>query len=105
MVLNETMNEPDDSLLNLSPQPALLPVLNDYTGGGSEGLTFFLSEDDDIDEEEMDDDENFDDIDDDFDDDFEDDEDDFDDEDEDYEEEDEDYDYEDGVEYDDDFDD
>ena len=104
MVLDETMKAPDDSLLNMSPQLALIPVRYESAGDRNEALPFFLFDDDDIDEEDMDEDESFDDMDDDFDDDFDDDEDDFDDEDEDYEDEDEDYDYEEEVDYD-DFDD
>jgi len=104
MVLDETMNVPDDSLLNLNPQLAPIPIWNDNAGNGNEAHPFFLFDDDDIDEEDMDEDENFDDMDDDFDDDFDDDEDDFEDEEDDYEDEDEDYDYEEDVDYD-DFDD
>jgi len=101
MVLDETLNEPDSNLRDLSPQLALSPVWNDNSGDQNEGLPFFLFGDDDADDEDMDDDEDFDDMDDDFEDDFDDDEDDFED---DYEDEDEDYDYEEDVDYD-DFDD
>ena len=98
MVLDETMNEPDSNLPDLSPQLALIPIWNDYSSGQNEELPLFLFDDEDVDEEDMDEDENFDDMDEDFDDDFDDDEDDFDD---DYEDEDEDYDYEEDVDYDD----
>ena len=104
MVLDETMNLPDDSFSNLNPQLALLPIWNDTSCDRNEGFQVFLF-DDDIDEEDMGDDESFDDMDDDFDDDFDDEDDDFDDEDDDYDDdEDDDYDYEEDVDYD-DFDD
>ena len=115
MVLDGTMNEPDNSFADISqpaaalPQLALTPVWSNDYDWQNEELPLFLFGDDDIEEEDMDDDESFDDMDDDFDDDFDDDEDDFEDEedeDDDYEdeEEDEDYDYEEDVDYD-DFDD
>ena len=93
MVLDETMNVQDTSRINLNPQLALIPALNDSTGLPDEALPFFFFDDEDIDEEDMEEDENFDDMDEDFDD-----------EDDDYEDEDDDFDYEEDVDYD-DFDD